>query len=127
MGLSSGMSNSPRPGTGLFPSLVAGFEKRSGRFCRTNFWPILSIPYPTPKFSRDLHFLESPLFFVSLRIFAPTHLFNDLLEGVGRPIRANFPSGFLKPLGLALILYLRLFLLLFACFSHAGAQRLGVR
>ncbi len=44
------------------------------------------------------------------------------LEYICRLIRANFPSGFLEPLGLALILDLRLSLLLFACFSHTASQ-----
>jgi hypothetical protein len=42
------------------------------------------------------------------------HFFNDAVERIAALIRTNFPSGFLEPLGLALVLNLWPSLLLFA-------------
>jgi len=54
--------------------------------------------------------------------FWTRHRSDDFIERVGWFIRADFPSGFLEPLGLSLVTNLRLSLLLLTCFSHGDAQ-----
>jgi hypothetical protein len=60
------------------------------------------------------------------RLSLPKHAYNGI-ESVRWLIRANFPSGFLEPLGLFLVANLRLSFLLFADFSHTATHLLAVR
>jgi hypothetical protein len=51
---------------------------------------------------------------------APTPI-RDGTEGVRRIVCAGLPSGFLGPVGLSFVLYLRLLFLLFVAFFHGAA------
>jgi hypothetical protein len=60
-------------------------------------------------------------------VFRRYNLFKFAFEDFFAFVAAKLTSGFNKPLVLSFVLYLRRWLLLFACFSHTASQILAVR